>query len=307
MGILARALMLKKWDKNRKADAIRMARQKPAEGVTLSCNYNYLGDNNPMHLADIYYKNGGEKKPVIVDIHGGGWMYGDKELNKVYCTRLAKGGFAVVNLSYRLLPETDLKGQVTDIFACLHWLEDNAENLGLNLSQVCLTGDSAGGHLAGLVLCIQLSEKLQKLYGITPVSFSFKAVALSHPVCEISDDTLVNGKIYGKELLKMMLGKKPKQNELYNYISFSQTAKGLNLPPVMIISSEEDTRFYHIAKQTAEWLEKSGAEVKTLFWQAQGGEKALGHVFHILYSEREESLATNQKTIEFLNGVLNND
>ena len=50
--------------------------------------------------------NGGLKKlPVIISVHGGAWVYGDKERYQFYCMRLAQRGFAVINFSYRLAPE----------------------------------------------------------------------------------------------------------------------------------------------------------------------------------------------------------
>lgn len=56
-------------------------------------------------MLDVYRPKSVEGAlPVIVDIHGGGWYYGDKELNKYYCMSLVKYGFAVVNVSYRLAP-----------------------------------------------------------------------------------------------------------------------------------------------------------------------------------------------------------
>ena len=53
-----------------------------------------------------------EKIPVIVSVHGGAWVYGDKDVYQWYCMRLAQRGFAVVNFSYRLAPETESNREV---------------------------------------------------------------------------------------------------------------------------------------------------------------------------------------------------
>ena len=50
-------------------------------------------------------------------------MYGDRELNQAYCMYLASQGWAVMGMSYRLLPEVDLREQIQDVFASFHWLE----------------------------------------------------------------------------------------------------------------------------------------------------------------------------------------
>lgn len=85
----------------------------------------------------------------MVDIHGGGWMYGDRQLNRNYCMYLASRGYAVMGMSYRLVPEVTVAGQVQDVFASLHWLAEHSTEYGFDLSRVLLTGDSAGGHLTG--------------------------------------------------------------------------------------------------------------------------------------------------------------
>ena len=80
------------------------------------------------HLLDIYLPHEAAVRmskvtPVYVDIHGGGFCYGYKELNRNFNTHLAAQGFAVVSLNYRPAPQTDLKGQLADVQAALRWLK----------------------------------------------------------------------------------------------------------------------------------------------------------------------------------------
>ena len=81
---------------------------------------------DPQQLMDIYYPKGTcEKLPVIVSIHGGGYVYGDKERYQYYCMDLAQRGFAVVNFTYRLAPEHRFPAQLKDLnsvmnFICRH-------------------------------------------------------------------------------------------------------------------------------------------------------------------------------------------
>ena len=65
------------------------------------------GTDPKWQVLDLYRPKNkeGEKLPVIVSIHGGGWVYGDKERYQYYCMSLAERGFAVVNFTYRLAPE----------------------------------------------------------------------------------------------------------------------------------------------------------------------------------------------------------
>ena len=69
-------------------------------------NIAYDNKDSKWNLLDVYRpKDRSDLLPVIISVHGGGWVYGDKEVYQFYCMELAKEGFAVVNFSYRLAPE----------------------------------------------------------------------------------------------------------------------------------------------------------------------------------------------------------
>lgn len=136
-------------------------------------------------------------------------MYGDRELNRAYCMYLASQGWAVMGMSYRLLPEVDLRGQVQDVFASFRWLEHHGGAYGLDLDRLCLTGDSAGGHLAGLAACIQLDPVLQALYGAAPLVHPFRALAIAHGVCDVYRFNFLKpnlDKAVTREYLRMLFG-----------------------------------------------------------------------------------------------------
>lgn len=147
----------------------------------------YLDSGNEMHRFNIY-KNGrtGGAAPLIVDIHGGGWIAGDKDTNGLFCCRLAEGGFDVSSLSYRNVDSCSIKEQIQDIFAYLHYIKNNATALGLSFENVFLSGDSAGGQLALLAYNVNRSAKLREMFGVSPVDIKFKAMALIHSVCYVN-------------------------------------------------------------------------------------------------------------------------
>ena len=74
------------------------------------------GKDSEMQVLDVYRPKDAEGRilPVIVSVHGGGWVYGDKERYQYYCMSLAQRGFAVVNFSYRLAPEHQFPAPVED-------------------------------------------------------------------------------------------------------------------------------------------------------------------------------------------------
>ncbi|MDR3145470.1 MAG: alpha/beta hydrolase [Treponema sp.] len=298
MGYLTRKFLQFYWSRAKKKDDKRIAAQTPPPGIAQTRDIPYLPDQNPMHLLDIYYPEGtGGLLPLIIDIHGGGWMYGDKELNKHYNLSLAARGFAVANMNYRLLPETDLRGQVGDVFACLRWLEAHGREHHCDSGRAFLTGDSAGGHLAALTLCITLNPELQKLYGVTPASFPIRAAAISHGVCKLRGRSLSGFRMVDREMFRLWFGNNPEENPLYGRAGFEEAARGLKLPPVMLISSEAD-QYHHQSLDMERYLRGTGGVYRTKFWKREQG-KQLGHVFHILYPEWTESRETNGEMLAF--------
>ena len=150
MGYLTRALIRRKWESNRRRDAVRLALQPLPTGVEVLEGLPYLSGGHPMHTLNLYRPLGAEGPlPVVVDIHGGGWMYGDRELNRAYCMYLASQGWAVMGMSYRLLPEVDLRGQVQDVFASFRWLEHHGGAYGLDLDRWGTFGRAGRLHSAG--------------------------------------------------------------------------------------------------------------------------------------------------------------
>ena len=73
------------------------------------------GKDPKWQCLDVYrpkFRKG--KLPVIISVHGGGWVYGDKEVYQWYCMNLAQRGFAVVNFTYRLAPEYKFPASLED-------------------------------------------------------------------------------------------------------------------------------------------------------------------------------------------------
>ena len=308
---LTRIALQQIWKLAKKGDDERIAVQMPVPGTRSETGIEYLGDAEPMHRLNLYYPAAFDPAkdallPTIIDIHGGGLMYGDKELNRRYCEYLASQGFCVMGMSYRLLPKTDLRGMVQDVFASIHWLEQFGPMRGCDLCRVLLTGDSAGGHLTSLVLCIQQSPTLQQKYGVAPFGFSFAAAAISNGVCEMHDYYSFVGKLSAtvdREMHKMLLGKAGEKAAWNHAMSFSEVvAQASGLPPILVIGSENDP-FYQQTQWLLENLSKHKLAYETLIWKKEDGPH-LGHVFQISHWEWPESKRTNDKMIQFFREMM---
>ena len=108
-----------------------------------------------------------ERLPLLLYLHGGGFVIGNLETHDSLCRQLAlHSGGAVVALDYRLAPEHRFPAAIDDSWAALRWLADHAASLGLDSRRLAVGGDSAGGTLAavaallardhGLPLALQL-------------------------------------------------------------------------------------------------------------------------------------------------------
>ena len=103
---------------------------------------------------------------------------GNKDYNRVYCSVLAKKGYTVVCVNYRLSPDVLYPSQVQDVMAAYKWIYDNADSYNIDLERVYVTGESAGGNLAYYTSLVETSPQLQELYGVSPSGLQIDALGL---------------------------------------------------------------------------------------------------------------------------------
>ena len=96
----------------------------------------------------------GEKLPVVILVHGGGWIGGDKWNLKGYAHQLAENGFAAISINYRHAPKHQFPKQVDDVRQAMLWTTQQQDRFQLDLNRVGMFGYSAGGHLTALVACL---------------------------------------------------------------------------------------------------------------------------------------------------------
>lgn len=254
------------------------------------------------HLLDLYLPHdavlrGGHTLPVYIDIHGGGFTYGYKELNRNFNVHLAEQGFAVFSLNYRPAPQTDLRGQLADIQAALRWIAAHMADYPVNPNEVFLTGDSAGGALTLLTLAIENNAEAAAAFGVDkPSGIRFAGAA---PVCgayssaslETMGRKLTVGYDPNRRIgLEQMLGvdffagleaADPK------FLTAEGLAFNVDLPPLLIITCGDDfLEADNLALAAA--LSRKGADFE-LFDPKPRRHETLGHVFVIGMPWLEES------------------
>ena len=231
----------------------------------------------PENLLDVYYPEGTEAPlPAIISIHGGGWFYGSKLLYSHYCLNLAKRGFAVVNFDYRLAPESKYPAPLEDCCNVLRWVRENAEQYCIDLNNVFLVGDSAGGQLAFQLLTLLDSPKYRAFFDFAPPeNFRINACGM-------------NCGCYFMPISKMVPPKKAGAIfEAYfpeDYLPCVPSLKAhkyvtRNFPPAFVMTSRNDY-LRLMAPPLHILLKLKGVESKLKIY-GKKEEKEIGHVFHL--------------------------
>jgi acetyl esterase/lipase len=103
-------------------------------------------------VLDLYLPAGTAPFPVIVWVHGGGWVSGDEDLPPDHpVLRQVPRGYAVASVEYRLSGEATFPAQIEDCKAAVRWLRGTAATYGLDPLRFAAWGSSAGGHLVALL------------------------------------------------------------------------------------------------------------------------------------------------------------
>lgn len=173
-------------------------------GNPLQNNYKYKNvlsvkdvayGSESLNKGDLYYipeiLNDGKKHPIIVYYHGGAFLAGDKKYRVSICEYYAKEGYFVFCPNYRMPPEVDYKGLIKDCVNSLNFVSVLAENYNIDLDNIVVTGDSAGGYIASYLGALKYNEELCHILGCNKVDVDLKGLML---MCGIYDlEVLMKG------------------------------------------------------------------------------------------------------------------
>jgi acetyl esterase/lipase len=135
----------------------------------------------PLQL-DLWVPASPAPAPLVVWIHGGGWMMGDRRYlpetlrpNQVFDELLA-AGLAVASIDYRHALEAPFPAQLQDAKAAIRWLRAFGDELGISTERIGVMGESAGGHLAALVGLTAHRPDLEGAHGVVGQSSAVDVV-----------------------------------------------------------------------------------------------------------------------------------
>lgn len=273
-------IMQVSWKLCDKSDKKRMATQTPPENVVKIKDIPYINDGNPYHKFDVFYPEGKIAKeglPVIIDIHGGGWMYATKDLNEYYCMELAKKGYCVFSISYRLVPDVTVNEQIKDCTEALAFIRANMKDYPANKKTVMLTGDSAGGQLALYSTILNNNPDAREIFGTVDTKLNIKCLLLTSPVTYAKSGGWFS--IYTKK----MWGKDYATKSTYNYMDLNEIMELANdMPPTYFITSSGDTLAHDQTVNAYNYFVEKGYECEIEDFTDLRDGKKLPHVFSVL-------------------------
>ena len=203
----------------------------PLSGKSLTDVTYCTADGVPLKM-DIYFPEKGGPWPVLVYVHGGSWMQGDKGEASGLAKWLNPLGFIVVSLNYRMYPAVRFPALIEDVKCGIRSIRAHAAEYNLDVNHVGALGASAGGHLVALLGTSDASAGWD-VGEYTDQSSRVQAVVdMSGP-----SDLAIQYPNYGLATIIMMaFGIKPEQRAVGSPTTYA-TADD---PPFLIIHGDKD-------------------------------------------------------------------
>ena len=203
-------------------------------GVEIISDLSYKSSGDFYNNFDIYYGNlRSENLPTMIIVHGGGLVYGRKEVNKGMGISFAQNGFNVVNINYGLLPDVTLIDQVKDVADAFAYIYQNSPKLKLNKDKIFILSDSAGSLLTLGAYALMKDEKIRHILGLNALDFNIAGMGHISPM---------TGLVKSGSLA--LINEPARRNLSKEQVLFTDNIlKALAntvLPPSIIITSEED-------------------------------------------------------------------
>lgn len=253
-----------------------------ADGLREHKDIPYRNRSGKELLMDIFEPNvpKGTELPVIVNIHGGGLIDGNKNLSVGFCRRLAKHGYLVFSLEYRLIPAVRVYEQFDDVCAGMDCVGRKLVDFDVDFTRIYMVAESAGAYLATYVAAMKKSKALQEAIGYKPARMYFKAMGLiSGMFYTTRRDSL------GWFLSRSIYGKDERSKAMAKYTNPEQPEIIYNIPPCYLITSKADM----LERYTLDFAGELGNKGIKHFLRHMGSDPKLIHAFPVLRPDLPES------------------
>ena len=190
--------------------------------------------------ADVVVPRGDGPHPVLVYLHGGGWVCGSPKTHRKLGYRFAEAGYLVCNVDYRLAPEHPFPTPFEDCLAAVRWAHREAARFGGDGTRLAVGGDSAGGNLSAAVAAALAGNPARP-----------KAALLIYGVFDfgrLGEFSLAGGADpraaeVGREMVEMLMGAylgKTRSEVLLRDPRVSPLAAASKLPPSHVVVGSDD-------------------------------------------------------------------
>lgn len=232
-------------------------------GTTLHGNVPYNNDTVQKNLLDIYLpSNAKGKLPLVIFIHGGGWLSNDKYADIGYMRKtvaeIVSSGFALASIDYRFSTQAVFPAQIQDCNRAVAFLYDNADKYGFDKNRFAVMGFSAGGHLASLVGLSKNNNVNGFFMPGTSRAFSIKGVVDFYGPAEL---ILFPGADNEKSPEGLLIGAAPLARPDLAKAASPVTYVDKGDPPFLIIHGEKDDLVSPKQSQLlSAWLRLAGVQ-----------------------------------------------
>ena len=208
----------------------------PPAAVRMTRTYKLLGSRRLR--VDIYLPRSEGRHPAIVFVHGGGWHTGHRgaytqsvPVSEV-ADDLARRGYAVFSIGYRLAPAALFPAAPNDVDDAIRWVRANAGRFAIDPRRIALMGNSAGGNLAALVGA--------RAAGSWTTGARVRAVVSYSGPMQLDDLEAIFAPRPGVSIIETYLGCKPRECP-HRYLSASPTTHlDASDPPMLIVNGSEE-------------------------------------------------------------------
>jgi acetyl esterase/lipase len=260
-------------------------------------------DETKNSFMDIYRPAYAAKPlPVILWIHGGGYVGGSKDSRQDYGMALANAGYVVANIDYGLAPDQLYPGPVLQANAALEFMAIHASEFGGDMSRLFIGGDSAGAQIASQVAAVISNDTLASVMGIQPAvqTEQLKGALL---MCGLYNMDTVRATGFPNVDLFLNTYTGSDHFESFSRINELSTVKQItpDYPPVFITVGDGDP-FSSQSAELAQALKSQNIEVDSVFFEDSN--KELKHEFQYAL-DTIDGQETLEKTLDFLSANSN--
>ncbi len=241
------------------------------------------GDKGGRNRLDVVLPDAdGERRPILVQIHGGAWIIGDKkEQGWPLMTHLASRGWVCFAINYRLSPQATFPDHIVDVKRAIAWIREHAAEYGADPDFLCVTGGSAGGHLAGLTALSANDPRFQS--GFEDADTSVAAAVPFYGVYDWLDRAGDRGEQSMQPLLtERVLKCTPEANPELWEAGSPISHVSADAPPLLVIQGSADSLVFVEEGRTFVRALEEKSQQPVLYLEMKGGQ----HAFDIFHSVR---------------------